>query len=70
MLGGVVTDKGGILSHAAIVAREFAIPAVVNTRNGTTAIPDGALIRIDGAAGTVEVLIGSATPAAVEAGAS
>ena len=70
MLGGVVTDKGGILSHAAIVAREFAIPAVVNTRNGTTAIPDGARIRIDGAAGTVEVLIGSATPAVVEAGAS
>ena len=56
MLGGVVTDKGGILSHAAIVAREYAIPAVVNTGNGTATIPDGARIRIDGAAGTVEIL--------------
>jgi len=70
MLGGVVTDKGGILSHAAIVAREYAIPAVVNTGGGTATIPDGARIRIDGAAGTVEVLTGSAVRPAVEAGAS
>ena len=70
MLGGVVTDKGGILSHAAIVAREYAIPAVVNTGSGTATIPDGARIRIDGAAGTVEVLTGSAVRPAVEAGAT
>ena len=70
MLAGVVTDKGGILSHAAIVAREYAIPAVVNTGSGTAAIPDGARIRIDGAAGTVEVLTGSTLRPAVEAEAS
>ena len=68
MLGGVVTDKGGILSHAAIVAREHAIPAVVNTGSGTATIPDGARIRIDGAAGTVEVLMTSAVRPTVEAG--
>ncbi len=56
LLGGVVTDKGGVLSHAAIVAREFALPAIVNTVNGTSVIVDGSRIRIDGSAGTVEVL--------------
>jgi pyruvate,water dikinase len=70
MLGGVVTDKGGILSHAAIVAREYAIPAVVNTGNGTALIADGSRIRIDGAAGMVEVLVGSGVRPVVEAGAS
>jgi pyruvate,water dikinase len=70
MLGGVVTDKGGILSHAAIVAREYAIPAVVNTGNATAWIPDGARIRIDGALGTVRVLAGSGVRPVVEAGAS
>jgi pyruvate,water dikinase len=55
-LGGVVTDKGGVLSHAAIVAREYGIPAVVNTGNATSVIADGARIKIDGLAGTVEVI--------------
>jgi pyruvate,water dikinase len=54
ILGGVVTDKGGVLSHAAIVAREYAIPAVVNTGNATSVIVHGSRIKIDGAAGTVE----------------
>jgi pyruvate,water dikinase len=63
MLAGVVTDKGGILSHAAIVAREFGIPAVVGCGGATGLIGDGALLRIDGAAGMVEVL--EASPVAV-----
>jgi pyruvate,water dikinase len=57
MIGGVVTDHGGILSHAAIVAREYAIPAVVGTGNATLVIPDGARVRINGDEGTVEVMI-------------
>jgi len=56
LLGAVVTDKGGALCHAAIVAREFGIPAVVGTVDGTTRIPDGAKVRVDGTAGTVTVL--------------
>lgn len=56
LLGAVVTDKGGVLSHAAIVAREYAIPAVVNTGNATTVIPDGARVRVDGQFGTVEIV--------------
>lgn len=56
LLRGVVTDRGGTLSHAAVVAREYGIPAVVGTGNATERIRDGARIRIDGANGLVEVL--------------
>lgn len=56
LLGAVVTDTGGILCHAAIVAREFAIPAVVGVGTATTDIPDGARIRVDGTEGTVLLL--------------
>ncbi len=51
----VVTDTGGVLSHSAICAREYAIPAVVGTQAGTRQIPDGALITVDGEAGTVRI---------------
>lgn len=56
LLGAVVTDTGGSLCHAAIVAREFAIPAVVGTGVATSHIPDGARIIVDGDRGLVEVL--------------
>ncbi|WP_202609540.1 PEP/pyruvate-binding domain-containing protein [Herbidospora solisilvae] len=52
----VVTDVGAPLSHAAIVARELGIPAVVGTGDATSRIRDGARVRVDGSAGTVEVL--------------
>jgi pyruvate,water dikinase len=52
----IVTDVGAPLSHAAIVARELGIPAVVGTRNGTEVLVDGDLVRVDGARGTVERL--------------
>jgi pyruvate,water dikinase len=56
LLAGIVTDRGGILSHPAIVSREFGIPGVVGARNATASIPDGATVEIDGDAGTVRVL--------------
>jgi phosphohistidine swiveling domain-containing protein len=56
LLGAIVTDSGGLLSHAAIVAREYGIPGVVGTREATQLIPDGARVRVDGAAGEVTVL--------------
>jgi pyruvate,water dikinase len=56
LLGAIVTDRGGQLSHAAIVAREFGIPAVVGTSKATALIADGARIRVDGTAGTVELV--------------
>jgi pyruvate,water dikinase len=56
LLGAIVTDAGGLLSHAAIVSREYGIPGVVGTREGTGLIPDGARVRVDGNAGEVTVL--------------
>jgi len=55
LLGAIVTDSGGLLSHSAIVAREYGIPGVVGTREATDRIPDGALVRVDGDAGEVTV---------------
>jgi pyruvate,water dikinase len=51
--GAVVMDLGGLLSHGAIVAREYGIPAVVNTRSATTMLRTGQLITVDGNTGTV-----------------
>ncbi len=56
LLGGIVTDNGGLLSHAAIVSREYGIPGVVGTREATERIADGVLVRVDGDAGEVTVL--------------
>ena len=52
----VVTDVGAPLSHAAIVARELGIPAVVGCGDATTRLHSGDRVRVDGGAGTVEVL--------------
>jgi pyruvate,water dikinase len=56
LLGAIVTDSGGLLSHAAIVAREYGVPGVVGTREATQRIADGARVRVDGNAGEVTVL--------------
>jgi len=56
MLAGIVTDRGGLLSHPAIVSREYGIPGVVGTRDATTVIPDGARVEVDGDAGIVRLL--------------
>ena len=54
--GGIVSEVGGRLSHGAIVAREYRIPAVMDIPNATQQLQDGQLIRINGQLGTVEVL--------------
>lgn len=51
----VVVDAGGAASHAAIVAREHGIPAVMGTVNGTRVLSDGQQVVVDGGAGTVEL---------------
>jgi pyruvate,water dikinase len=56
LLGAIVTDTGGLLSHPAIVSREYGIPGVVGTRDGTDRIPDGARVRVNGDAGEVTIL--------------
>jgi pyruvate,water dikinase len=55
-VAAVVTDTGGVLGHAATVAREYGIPAVVGVCGATTRIPDGAGVEVDGAAGLVRLL--------------
>lgn len=56
LVGAIVTDSGGLLSHPAIVSREFGIPGVVGTSDATRLIADGARVRVDGGAGEVTVL--------------
>jgi pyruvate,water dikinase len=55
-VGALVTDAGGVLSHSAIIAREFQIPAVVATGNATALLRDGQRVTVDGTAGSVEVV--------------
>ena len=52
----VVTDIGGVMSHAAIVCREYGLPAVVGTGRATSQIRTGQLVSVDGSAGTVTIL--------------
>ena len=55
-IAGAVSDIGGIMSHAAIVSREYKLPAVVGTGNATSRIKTGDRLRVDGDAGTVTIL--------------
>lgn len=55
-VAAVVTDTGGVLSHCAVVAREYGIPAVVGTGIATTVIADGQTIEVDGDAGIVRIV--------------
>ncbi|MFV0316395.1 MAG: PEP-utilizing enzyme [Microthrixaceae bacterium] len=53
----VVTEVGGITSHAAIVARELGIPCVVGVSGATEVLRDGDLVQVDGTGGSVSVLV-------------
>jgi len=55
-MAGLVTDAGGLTSHAAVLAREFAIPAVIGTSSATRKIKDGDRLRVNGTTGVVDVL--------------
>lgn len=55
ILSGIVTEYGGILCHAAIVSREYGIPAIVNCHDAMSKIKDGQTITIDGATGCVTI---------------
>ncbi len=54
--GGLLTNTGGVLCHAAVVAREFGLPAVVGLGDATTRIPDGAFVELNGTTGLVRIL--------------
>jgi pyruvate,water dikinase len=52
----IVTDAGGALSHCAIVAREYGIPAVIGATGATVAIADGSVVEVDGSTGVVRMI--------------
>lgn len=52
---GVITNRGGLLSHACIVAREYGLPAIVNVPNATEIIKDGQYLILDGNEGTINI---------------
>lgn len=52
----LVTEVGGVMSHGAVIAREYGLPAVVAVENATRLIRDGQQIRVHGSAGYVEIL--------------
>ncbi len=54
-ISGVVTDVGGIMSHAAIVCREYGMPAVVGTGHATKIVKTGQMIRVDGSTGEITI---------------
>jgi pyruvate,water dikinase len=56
VIAGIVTDAGGVVSHPAVMAREFGIPAVIGTSVATLKIKTGDRIRVDGGKGLVEIL--------------
>src|SRR3989454_1645455 len=53
---GLVTEVGGLMTHGAVIAREYGLPAVVNVENATKLINDGQRIRVNGTEGYVEIL--------------
>ncbi|MEZ4731224.1 MAG: phosphoenolpyruvate synthase [Caldilineaceae bacterium] len=53
---GLVTEVGGLMTHGAVIAREYGLPAVVGVENATKLIEDGQRIRVNGTEGTVEIL--------------
>jgi pyruvate,water dikinase len=53
---GLVTEVGGLMTHGAVIAREYGLPAVVGVEGATRLIRDGQLIRVDGTNGFVEIL--------------
>ncbi len=56
LIGGLVTDLGSSVSHGAVIAREYGLPCVVNTRQGTRFLQTGNRVRLDGDTGTVTLL--------------
>ena len=55
--GAMVTDEGGVLCHAAIVARELEIPTVIGTKRATSVLTDGDLVEVDANNGKVRILV-------------
>jgi len=60
---GLVTEVGGLMTHGAVIAREYGLPAVVGVQDATTLLRDGQWIRVHGTEGYIEILSEGGTPA-------
>jgi len=56
LIAGLVMERGGMLSHGAIIAREFGIPSIVGVADATRLIPSGATVCLDGDRGSVRLI--------------
>jgi pyruvate,water dikinase len=54
--GGLILETGGMMTHGAVVAREYGIPAIVGVDQATTRLQNGQLILLDGSTGTIQLL--------------
>jgi pyruvate,water dikinase len=68
-IAGLVTEVGGLMTHGAVIAREYGLPAIVGVERATSLIRDGQRIRVHGTDGYVELLSGEpAEPGEVPSG--
>lgn len=56
LINGLVTEMGGLISHGAVVAREYGIPCIVSVTNGAELIRTGHMVALDGTLGTISKL--------------
>jgi pyruvate,water dikinase len=56
MIGGLITETGGPISHGSVVAREYGVPAVAGVREASTRLMDGQIVRLNGETGSLEIL--------------
>jgi pyruvate,water dikinase len=56
--GGLVMEVGGLMTHGAVVAREYGLPAVVGVHQATTRLQTGQRVRVDGSSGRITLLAG------------
>jgi rifampicin phosphotransferase len=65
-IAGLVTEVGGLMTHGAVIAREYGLPAVVGVEHATRLIKDGQRIRVHGTEGYIEILDDAGTRPAAE----
>ncbi len=65
LVSGLITEVGGLLSHGAVIAREYGLPAVLNVPGATQIIKTGQVVEADGTNGTVRILRSESTKSVV-----
>ncbi len=56
LVSGLITEVGGLISHGAVIAREYGLPAVLDVQGATEVIKTGQVVEVDGTNGTVRIL--------------